>query len=551
MEKQLKMKKILLLSFIFVCFYGKAQTPKDSVVMTIAGKDIPIAEFEYIARKNNGVNFSDEKSVKEYVELFKNFKLKVAEAEALGLDKKNNFLRELEGYKSQLKEGYMADKKAEEAAAKVIYDRGNEYLVLSQIVFPLPEKSLPSDTLPVYEQAMQVYNRIMKGEDFGTVGAELHHAYLHHSHNHHHHHHAEGEACEHDHDDDCIHATFETIPCFLPMERSKVLEETAYAMKVGEISLPLRTPEGFVIVKLENRKPFPGLVRIAHILIQFENDSVTRTKDDAEKLAEQVYKKASEGADLLSLIETFSLNGMGNGLLPFFMPGELIKPIEEAAYSLTEVGDVSKPFLTENGYHVLQLKEKRDRTPFEREKARLISAMIKNDRNFELYKGFDERLKKEYNFTFYPEAYAELEKLCEECFPGSNEFFTKARPMEKTLVRINGVDFPQVEFAYYMNSYGFSAKTYAGDFMKEVFDLFVRDIVTTLEKENLEKKYPEIPYLVQEYRDGMLLFEISNDKIWNKSIEEQEALEQAWIKDLNKKYPVSVNWKVLKKIKNN
>jgi peptidyl-prolyl cis-trans isomerase SurA len=138
----------------------------------------------------------------------------------------------------------------------------------------------------------------------------------------------------------------------------------------------------------------------------------------------------------------------------------------------------------------------------------------------------------------------------ETLFPGSDEHFTRAREMNKTLVRINGIDFPQSEFAFYMNRYGFSAKTYAGDFMQEVFDLFVRDIVTTLEKENMEVKHPEISYLVQEYRDGMLLFEISSDKIWNKPAGEQDALEKQWIEELNGKYPVSVHWEVLKKIKN-
>lgn len=117
------------------------------------------------------------------------------------------------------------------------------------------------------------------------------------------------------------------------------------------------------------------------------------------------------------------------------------------------------------------------------------------------------------------------------------------------MIHLDGQDFPQSEFAYYIQRAPFSTKTYAGDFMQEVFDLFIRDIVTTSERKNLEQKHPEIPHLMQEYRDGILLFEISDQKVWSKPAAEQKALEDAWIKELNQKYPVEVNWKVLKKLK--
>ena len=158
-------------------------------------------------------------------------------------------------------------------------------------------------------------------------------------------------------------------------------------------------------------------------------------------------------------------------------------------------------------------------------------------------------MKKEYGYVFYPDAYAELQALCDDYFPTDKIFYEKARELNKTLVHLNGFDFPQSEFAYYIQRCPFSTKTYAGDFMREVYGLFIRDVVTTAERKNLLTKHPEIPHLMQEYRDGILLFEISNRVIWNKPAAEQKALEEKWIADLNKKFPVTVNWKLLKKLR--
>ena len=83
--------------------------------------------------------------------------------------------------------------------------------------------------------------------------------------------------------------------------------------------------------------------------------------------------------------------------------------------------------------------------------------------------------------------------------------------------------------------------------MQEVYDLFVRELATISERKNLKKKHPEFDLLMGEYRDGILLFEISNRRVWSKPMSEQKALDEAWIAELNEKYPVTINWEVLDK----
>ena len=185
--------------------------------------------------------------------------------------------------------------------------------------------------------------------------------------------------------------------------------------------------------------------------------------------------------------------------------------------------------------------------PFEEIKKSWYRQMSQGEWNFALHKSFDDRMKKEYKFVFHPEAYAELQAICNDYFPTNPKFFEQAKDLDKELMRIDTISFAQNEFAAYIQQYPFSVKTYAGDFMQEVLDLCIHDILTNMERKNLTNKYPEFRLLLNEYRDGTLLFAISNQKIWNKPAEEQAKLEEDWIKELKEKYPVEINWKALKK----
>ena len=211
MVKEGLMKKLLVLSLVFACMTGNAQVSADLVVMTVAGKQIPLDEFIFIAQKNSEVNLSDRKSVNAYVELFKNFKLKVAEAEDLGLDKTKAFKDELDSYRAQLTSSYLSDKDGEEAAVRAVYDRYGEVLELSHILFRLPQRTLSKDTVPVYQKAIEAYERIQAGEDFAAVGKELK-------------------------DADKENVGYEYVHCLLPMQTAEAFENVAYSLPVGSVS---------------------------------------------------------------------------------------------------------------------------------------------------------------------------------------------------------------------------------------------------------------------------------------------------------------------------
>ncbi|MDR1920061.1 MAG: peptidylprolyl isomerase [Tannerellaceae bacterium] len=538
MRKQFRITKTIISLFVFFTSIGYAQTLPDSVIMLVGSKQVSLTEFEYIARKNNEVDFADKKSLNKYVEMFKNFKLKVLEAESLGMDKTASFARELEEYRLQLLAGYMSDRNGEEAAARRVYDRSGEYLVLSHILIPFEEDEyVTKDTVPVYEKAMEIYERIREGADFDTLGISLFRASQNKP--------STASASEVKPE---IPVRYEYLSRFLPMQKLKVFEDVAYSTPVGEVSLPVRTAHGFSLIKVHARQPNFSFIEAAYINIPATLDSITRTKAQVEKLIKEAHAKATAGVDFAALVKSYSVDTLNDGVLPKYPPGELLPSIENAVYGLAHPGDLTQPLLIGQNAYFFKLIEKKERPSFEEVKAAIISDMGKTELNFELYKAFDDYLKKDYNYVFYPEAYAELERLCDDYFPKGSAFLEKAKEMDKTLIRLNGEDFPQKEFAYYIQRNPFSAKTYSKDFMRELFDLFVRDIATAFEKQQLEVKHPEIQHLTQEYRDGILLFELSNEKIWSKPIEEQAALEEAWLKALNEKYPVKINVKLLKKL---
>ncbi|MDR1879900.1 MAG: peptidylprolyl isomerase [Tannerellaceae bacterium] len=525
MEKGCLIKKVWVLFFCFACLTGKAKGADDPVIMTVAGKQIPLSEFLFIAGKNNEVDLSDAKSAKEYVELFKNFKLKVADAEAAGLDTTQAFRDELEEYKAQLISTYLSNKEAEEALARTIYDRQSEILEVSHILFKLPEKTIAKDTVSVYQQAMQVYEQVKNGDDFESFGKKL--------------------AA-----DDPRYFAYEHIRALQPAYRTKAFEDAAYSTPAGGVSAPFRTRDGFHLVKVHSRTPNPGSIQVAHILLALPKDSAAR--DETEALAAELCKRARNGEDFGELAREYSSDNTrdNGGVLPPFGMGGVLKSFEEAAFALTVPGEVSDPVKTVYGYHIIRLIEKTGLPSFDNEKYYIIQALRQSGRGAELTPLAGE-LKKGYGYTCYPEAYAELRRLCDDYFPSDRAFEENAKGMDKPLFRLAGTDYTQKEFVQYLSQNPYSTQTCSGDFLQEVFDAFVRERIGAIKLQDMDVRYPEYAHLVQEYRDGILLFEISNRKIWSQPVEEQAELEKRWIKELNGKYPVTINRKLLGKLKHN
>ncbi|HBL73541.1 MAG TPA: parvulin peptidyl-prolyl isomerase [Bacteroidales bacterium] len=528
MNKYFRMKTWCLGCLFALPVLGEAQTLSDSVIMTVAGKEISLAEFEYMAAKNKEVDLTNEESLNAYVDLFKKYKMKVAEAEELGLDKTADFTQEFAKYKGELTASYLSDEKGQEAVVRDIYDRGDYALELSYILFRFPGRVVSKDTVSIYQDAYKAYERLRQGEDFEAVAQSL------------------------KQDDAASNAIYaETVHSLFPLKAAKAFDNVAFNLKEGEVSAPVRTASGYYVIKLNKRKPNLGMVKVAHILFKVDKEHPEQETEIREK-AEQIRTRILDGEDFQTLVQTYSDDTSTKekgGVLPYFMMGSFIAPFEDAAFAMKDTGEVSGLVQTKFGFHIIKLLDKKPRPSFDEVKDGVASVLKRGEWNFEYYHAFDSYLKDAYQYRLYPEAYAAIQRACDVYFPTDSMFFKEVETLDNPLLEVDGQVLSQKDFLTYLLHNPFSTKTYSGDFMQEVYELYVRDILTALEQQNLEKKHPEYPLLLQEYHDGILLFEISNSKVWEHPLAEQPELEKRWIEELEKKYPVTVNTKLLKKIK--
>ena len=526
------MKKIvLLLVSVVIMTATEAKEKKEPVIMTIAGKDIPLSDFIYIAKKDSSVDFSDKKKLDNFVELFKNFKLKVTDAESFNFHTHPKFIDELENYKRQLQEGFLSDKSGEESALKLIYDRTKIIPGFKHILFRFPPggEILPNDTVDAYNKAVAAYNRIINGEPFESVGESL---------------------TEDSKDEGVVYVIVQHA---YPLEMTKSIEDKVFTMEPGEISAPVRSPGGFHIIKMDRIIPNPGKVRVAHIMTMFpENNPSEEEKEETLRRSDSIYQHVIAGEDFAELAKKHSddsISAINGGVLSLFGIGQMIESFETASFALENEGDISKPVETRFGYHIIKLLETKRILPFEEVAGYFYENMRKSDRNFDLYHDFVEKMKVRHGYIYYPEAYEELERLADEYFPMDTSFYFKGIEMKKTLLVFDSAKYEQNLFVNYIQKRPSSTKTLSVDYMKEIFNLFILEIVTEMERELLEKDFPEYNMQVKEYYDGFLLYEISNRRVWRFPQEEQDKLEAEWVKELNEKYPVIINKKVLKNIK--
>ena len=527
------MKRICLL-FVWVGLITtvEAKEKKEPVVMTVAGKDVPLSEFVFMAKQGNGIDFKNKKSVEEFVELYKVLKLKVADAEALTFHKLPKFDAELENLSLQLKASFLTDNSNEDSLLNLMYERTKNIPDIKHIYFRYPEELfqrgqiLTKDTVALYEKAIAAYNRIINGESFEAAGESL------------------------KNDSNVFYLAQEQV--FPLQQYPKPLDECIFTMKPGDISKPVRSNFGFHLFKVDQIRPNPGKVRIAHILTAFPSSEPTEDEREAtRKRADDVYQKALAGEDFTELVNAFSDDTVySRGLLPEFELGSgILAPLETAAFALENIGDISKPVQTNFGFHVLKLVDRKPEILFEEIASAIFDKMRQTEYVFDLYHSFVEKTKVRHGYVFYPEAYNELQRLADEYFPLDSNFVNQGMKMEKTLLRIDTLDFPQSIFVEYIYKKHRTTNIYSIDFMHDVYLYFEREIVTEIEKRSIERDYPEYHLTMQSYYDGTLLFEISNKRVWSQPQEEQEQLEAEWIKELHEKYPVTINWKVIRKIK--
>lgn len=504
------MKKISLLLFILTLTTSIfAQKNGSDVILTINDDEVTKEEFLQIYLKNNNDPKYDKETLDEYMDLYKKFKLKVAEAEALGYDTIPSLQKELAGYKEQLARPYLVDSSKNKELVEEAYNRMKEEIHASHILIKVDENASPEDTLKAYNKIIALKKRIENGEDFGKVASK-------------------GGS-----DDPSAVKNKGDLGYFTAFQMVYPFESAAYNTKEGEVSKPVRTKYGYHIIKVHDKRPARGTINAAHIMVGATKDADKTDLENAEKKINEIYQKLENGESFENLARLYSDDqGSKNkgGRLPAFGTGtnqRMVPEFEDVAFSLSEDDEYSKPFQTDYGFHIVKRLSYEPLASFEDIKGELQNKVNRGDRGQQTQTSFIKKLKDENGFKDKGNKrldwfYANVDSTIFQ-----KKWEAPALDNNKWMFKYNGIKFDQKGFKNYLEknqtrSNPVNIKKYVNDKYNE----WINFEIISDEKSGLEEKYPSYRALINEYHDGVLLYEIMKDKVWDKAIEDTIGLQE-------------------------
>ncbi len=495
MKKLVKAIPVLLFASSLI-----AQPSGDAVLMTINNKPVVKSEFEYIYNKNNSNNSLDKKTLDEYVDLFINFKLKVEEACTQGLDTTKSFINELNGYRSQLTKPYLTLAKVDEDLLKEAYDRLTEDLEVSHILIRTSASATPEDTLAALNKIKEIRKRLEK-EDFGKVAKEV----------------SEDQSAVENMGKIGWITGFRTVYPF---------ETMAYATPVGKISEPVRSSFGYHLIKVHNRRKSLGEIQVAHIM-RFTSKGSDSINVKAKNSIDSIFNLVKNGADFGELATNLSEDrgsASKKGELPWFGIGRMIPEFENAAFKLNQIGDYSQPVESAYGWHIIKLLDKKGIPSFDAKKAELEKMIKRDERANKGQQAFIAQLKKEYGFKFYSENLKAFSKALDGKNLTDSTFQAAIADMKGNLASFAGKIVDARDFTNFLKKETRTNKSTASEIIDEKFQAFVEKSILDYEDSQLENKHEDFRLLMQEYHDGILLFEVSNNEVWEKASKDTEGL---------------------------
>lgn len=499
------MKKSFLLAAAFVALFSfvKGQANTDPVLMTVGNDKITLSEFKYIFEKNNNNAVVTKDALDEYLDLFIKFKLKVKEAKDMKMDTVASFRNELNGYVDQLATPYLKDKDAEKGFIQDIYDRSKSDLKIKHILIKLTDCPTPADTLAAYNTALKIRKDILKSKDF------------------------EGAAKKSSQDTVSgkkggLLGFYSAMMLFYP------LENAAYKLKVGEVSMPVRTAQGYHLVKIDEIRPARGKVKVAHIFIR-----ASKTEVDAYKVAkariDEAYAKLKNNEDWTSTCKIYSEDyktAPSGGELQAFGINQMVQEFEDVAFSLTNPGDYSAPFESAYGFHIVKLISKDKSQTFEEARPELEKAFGKSKR-FELVKAaFITKIKKEYNFVENKQFLKDIE----DGAAANKNQLSKSMLLkfsDKVLFTFKGGEVKSDALISLATDKLATDKSIdLCTFKKKYYDEFVGEKLISYKKTQLPTENYDFKMLVNEYTEGILLFNLMDQNVWTKSVKDTVGLKK-------------------------
>lgn len=518
------MKKVFVLFALFVLGFNLnlfAQTD-NSVVMEIAGEKITKSEFLKMYNRNNHTPGNiDKKDLDAYLDLFINYKLKLLQARELGLDTLQSYLEEVDKYRQQLIVPYLNDAQVTQSLIEEAYERTKTFIRASHILISLPENANPTDTLNAYNQAMNIREKALKGEDFSVL-AKLY----------------SDDPSAKDKKEQNYKGNGGDLGYFTSMTMIYPFENACYSMNVGEVSTPIKTRFGYHIIKLVDKIPaFFSTVDLSHILVGFDS----RSEQESEKIINEVYAKLQEGnVSFDSLVRVYS-DDKSSASTGGVLKNQKVNTIP-ANYVLQlsklKEGEISAPFKTPFGWHIIKPISYKEIPSLEKQRSVIENRISKDERSFKSLESFADKSMQEYGFVEDKEGLKEIEKILTDSVFSATWTIPADFANNSELFRIGDFSFTVYDLAKEIEKHQRTQPAeYLPYYLEKLYNTVVLEQVVNYADSKLEDKYPEIKSEIKEFSDGVLIFSITDQMVWNKSLIDTLGL-QKYFAENQQKY----NW---------
>ena len=502
------MNKNIILSLVLIFSFSNVKTQE---IMNISGQSISLEEFTNTLMKNNQDKELTKEYLDEYVKLFVDYKLKVFNALELNLDKDVSFINELEGYRKQLAKPYLQAKEFKEELILEAYNRMKFDINASHILFRVEENSSPKDTMLKYNLAIEVKNKI----DNGELSFQ--------------------EAVKQYSDEDYNNGN---LGYFTAFDMVYSFETAAYNTEIGSVSNIVKTKYGYHLIKVNDKRPSFGQVKVSHIMLRLPQGATNSQVSNVRTKIDEVYNKLIEGEEFSTLADRYSEDrstAVKGGALPWFGINKMAKEFEDASFSLKNIDEFTKPFKTDFGWHIVILNDKKTLGSLEETKEEISRKINKGSRSLLSEHALLKKLKNDYNFSenkfinarkINIKSNLNLEKL--ENAQLVNSDINKSIWDNLELFTLDGISYTQKNFKDFIVE-----NQEVGLNFDMLYNRFVDFTCLEYEESKLEQKYPEYKALLNEFRDGILLFDLTSKKVWNRAIEDTIGLQKFF--ELNSK----------------
>ncbi len=521
MKKRNFLKLFLLASFVMPAFFATAQSKLDKqVLMTIGDQEVTVKEFCDVYYKNNlKSDVIEKKTVDEYLDLFTTFRMKVMEAERLKLDTSARFQKELAGYRKQLAKPFMSSDDITEELIEEAYQRKQKDIRASHILIRCEKNALPADTLKAYNKAMEIRKKALaKGADFGALAdqysddpsARDSKAST------------DGPARPGNHGDLGYFSVFDMVYPF---------ETGAYNTKEGEISMPVRSDFGYHIIKVNSVTDALGTIQAAHIFLQLPFDATEEDVAAMKQKADNIYDQlmAQDGKNWNEMVKQYSDDkgsAANNGTLSQFTVNRIVPEFIEACKSI-KVNEIAKPVRTNYGFHIIKLLNTSGVGSFEKERQDLSDRIGKDMRSKKSEELVLKQVRKEYKFKQNDKNLEAFLATVDSTILDKTYKPSDKVKMNDVLFSLQGNPTKVSDFVSYIEK-NMTKQRYVtpATYAYQLYEAFCNETVLEYADAHLEEKYPEFKALVQEYKDGILLFDLMNLEVWDKAVKDTVGLKE-------------------------